>query len=276
MSREAIVRLREEASARIESDPQGALSRFQYLLKIDPADMEAWSACAGLHMRLGQTEAAAEGFTRVLRLAERANSSEWASYAQRSLAHLKQGASTQQSLDHAPGGSAVANAAPPQTRPTAPGSMAGDAIAQNTANVGSGPGAIASAVASATLACVAGVGFLLLVTTGAVSQLWGYPFVRAGLLRAIDDLTAATLLGYFGSIVLQKAWSHYLIGRALIYVAAGVLLSGAIWFTLSGLMPLSGLFAECANIEDIKPACNIQIEELQKMTPETRKQLNVL
>lgn len=276
MPQEKIVRLREEASALIDSDPQGALSRYQHLLKIDPADIDASANCASLLMRLGQTEAAAQGYAHVLRLAQLANSVEWASYAQRSLAHLRHVSTTPPTAKLAPEAARNAGVRQTQTRPFAVEISGDDAINQTTDNRSEKPSAVASAIARAALALVAGVGLLLLVATGAVSQLWPYPYVRAALLESIDNLMAGALLGYLGSILLLNAWSRHRIRSTIIYLIAGALFSLALWLTLLGIVQLSGFFSECTNIETIKKACNVQIEEFEKMTPETRKKINTL
>lgn len=130
---------------------------------------------------------------------------------------------------------------------------------------------------SALLTFIAGLGFLTLVVAGAVSQLWHYPFVRAALLRATDDLMFATLFGYFGTFLLNKKRpSVHMALRVLKTVTMVMLLLVASFLLLRALIPLGSMFSDCINIENMPPACNIQIEEYRSLSPEKRKELSVL
>lgn len=296
MTQETVAGLRQEALARIETDPRGAVASYQKLLKLDPSDIDGWSKTGSLLHRLGQHEAAADAFEQVRRLADHANSPEWKQYAQQSIAFIRSSAPPRPEPHprggtpggHAPygahpaqGGAAGGQGQPAERRgPSFPDGQsvalpgAGESVAESAGTPARG--AMPPALGTALLTFSAGVGFLTLVVSGAVSQLWHYPFVRAGLLRTTDDLMVSALCCYLGATLLQKGASRHTAVRTAMIALAACLLLLSFWLLLSGLGTLSGVFGECTNIETMPAACNIQLEEYQKLTPAKRLELNVL
>lgn len=263
MARESIDGLRKAAMARIETDPGSAVAIYEKLLALDPEDIESWANSGGLLHRLGQHAKATEAFERVKWLAEREGNTEWLKYAQRSITRIKreQGPVAAQHSDEPLRNGAVADARP-----------------QGAAEMGLGAAGSPRQVSmgGALLAFAAATGFLTLVVSGAVSQLWHYPFVRSALLRSTDDLLASAAVGYLGAILLQKVVSKYLAIRLFVCATAAALFVAALYFLVNGLIPLGSVFEECTRVVDMPQSCNIQIEQYQTLPPEQRRELDIL
>ncbi|MEZ5775877.1 MAG: hypothetical protein R3D33_14575 [Hyphomicrobiaceae bacterium] len=295
MAQDTAARLRDHALARIEEDPRGALESFQRLLQHDPDDMESWAHAGSLLHRLGRPEAALDAFERVAHLAERMGNPEWVSYARQSIAGIRQDMREAEGRaeDRAAGRAHREPARGTDTRERAarprPGASATDPSPERREREAEPvPAGAAEPEAPARsqlvspqfqgglLSFTAGVGVLTFTVVGALTQLWGFPLIRSALLRATDDLMVSCFLVFVATLLFrtrQPRRRPMRIGLIAVY-SLPLVLAG--WLLFSSFLTLGAIFGKCGNITEVAPACNIQIEDFLKLSPEERQDLKPL
>ncbi len=295
MVEDAIAQMRRDAQARFDHDPHGALAVYRKLIDLDAADIGSWARVGQLLQRLGQAEEAMQAFAQVKQLASRSGNAEWTRFADQSMAFvrgghggpqpgesgnmapqpvvslLNRGRGSHQDPDRQRNGSTPVDE--PQSRRSyadPDGRNHGDGDAPKGGNR-----LLPSVIPDTLSTFLAGTGFLAVVVVGAASQLWQFPFVRSALLATVDQLCALLVAGYLGTVVLRRVPRRGRLMQVTFLAIAAVFLMFATFNLLLSFGTLGNVIVECTRI-DMPEACNIQIEDFSKLTPQKREELNVL